>query len=94
MNFGSLPSSLSDADSQKTVSNELAVDSPSKENKLLCPKSPSFGESSLSRLEVGWVPSHQALEVLQHTLRGLGKQGSSLLASHHSIEYLQKEKEA
>ncbi|XP_009891225.1 PREDICTED: regulator of G-protein signaling protein-like [Charadrius vociferus] len=40
-------------DSQKTVSNELAVDSPSKEKELLRPKSPSFGESSLSRLEVG-----------------------------------------
>ncbi|KAK4819520.1 hypothetical protein QYF61_005871 [Mycteria americana] len=44
MNVGSVPSSLSDADSQKMMSNELAVqkpslaaDSPSKENELLCP---------------------------------------------------------
>ncbi|KAF1636235.1 Regulator of G-protein signaling protein-like, partial [Eudyptes filholi] len=49
MNMGSVPSSLSDADSQKMMSNELAVqkpslavDSPSKENELLCLKSPSL----------------------------------------------------
>nr|XP_009911819.1 PREDICTED: regulator of G-protein signaling protein-like [Haliaeetus albicilla] len=47
-------------DSQKMTSNVLAVqkpllavDSPSKENELLCLKSPSLGESSLSRLEAG-----------------------------------------
>lgn len=66
--MGSVPSSLSDADSQKMMSNELAVqkpslavDSPSKENELLCLKSPSLGESSLSRLEAGWAPSHHTL---------------------------------
>uniref|UniRef100_A0A663DSS5 Regulator of G protein signaling like 1 n=1 Tax=Aquila chrysaetos chrysaetos TaxID=223781 RepID=A0A663DSS5_AQUCH len=75
-------------DSQKMTSNVLAVqkpllavDSPSKENELLCLKSPSLGESSLSRLEavgVGGLPTFMPLKVLQHTLRGLDKQGSSL----------------
>lgn len=54
----------------------LAVESPSKENELLCLKSPSPGESSLSRLEAGWVAgplTFTPLKVLQHTLRGLDK---------------------
>lgn len=55
------PSSLSDADSQKMISNKLAVGSPSKENELLFLRSPSLGESSLSRLEAGWAPNHHAL---------------------------------
>lgn len=66
--MGSVPSSLSDADFQKMMSNELdvqkpslAVDSPRKENELLYLKSPSLGESSLSRLEAGWAPNHHAL---------------------------------
>lgn len=52
MNTESFPSSVSDADSQKMMSNELAVqkpsltvDSPSRENELLSLKSPSVGES-------------------------------------------------
>jgi len=64
-----LCSSLSDADSQKMMSNELAgqkpslaMDSPGKENELLCLKSPSLGESSLSRQEAGWAPNYHALE--------------------------------
>nr|XP_010300840.1 PREDICTED: regulator of G-protein signaling protein-like [Balearica regulorum gibbericeps] len=40
-------------DSQKMISNKLAAGSPSKENELLFLKSPSLGESSLSRLEAG-----------------------------------------
>ncbi|NXF45897.1 RGSL protein, partial [Oceanites oceanicus] len=49
MNVGSVPSSLYDADSQKMMSNEpavqkpsLAMDSPDKENELLCLKRPSI----------------------------------------------------
>uniref|UniRef100_A0A672UAN6 Regulator of G protein signaling like 1 n=1 Tax=Strigops habroptila TaxID=2489341 RepID=A0A672UAN6_STRHB len=64
VNTGVFPSSPPDPDSQKMMSNELAVqklsltvDSPSKENELLNLKSPSAGDSSLSRLEAGWAPT-------------------------------------
>ncbi|NXK22169.1 RGSL protein, partial [Arenaria interpres] len=49
MNFGSLPSSLSDAESQKMISNEMPVDSPSKENELPPPKSPPLATEPKSR---------------------------------------------
>uniref|UniRef100_A0A8B9FYA8 Regulator of G-protein signaling protein-like protein n=1 Tax=Amazona collaria TaxID=241587 RepID=A0A8B9FYA8_9PSIT len=83
----------------KMMSNELAVqepsltvDSPSRENEFLSLKSPSVGESSLSRLVAGWAPTIMPLQVLQHTLMGLDKQGSSLLVSHHLVEHLHKER--
>ncbi|NWW51036.1 RGSL protein, partial [Pedionomus torquatus] len=52
MNFGSLPSSLFDADSQKMISQDpstMPVDSPSKENELPHPQSPPLATEPMSR---------------------------------------------
>uniref|UniRef100_A0A8C6JS06 Uncharacterized protein n=1 Tax=Melopsittacus undulatus TaxID=13146 RepID=A0A8C6JS06_MELUD len=90
---------LCNTNSQKMMSNELAVhkpsltlDSPSNEGELLSLKSPSVGQSSLSRLVAGWATTIMPLQVLQHTLRGVDKQRSSLLVSHYLVEHLQKER--
>ncbi|NXI94700.1 RGSL protein, partial [Psophia crepitans] len=49
MNIGSLPSSPPDADSQMNISSKLAVGSPSKENELLSPKSPTLAAEPENR---------------------------------------------
>ncbi|NXP45048.1 RGSL protein, partial [Heliornis fulica] len=51
INTGSFPSSLSDADSQKRISNKLAVGGPSKDNEPLFLKSPSLATEPENRKE-------------------------------------------
>lgn len=66
----------------------LAAENPSKEDELLHLQGPPLGEFCLSG-----PPTFMPLKVLQRTLRGLDKQRSSLLPSHHPVEHLQQEAE-
>lgn len=72
--MGSVPSPLSDAESQRMIADELAVSSPSREEELLQLTRAALGES---RQEAGWAPTHPA--PLGSSSRRKG------LSSHHRL---------